>query len=243
MDTIGHVGSPSPAGPHGTTGRRRVPRFGRAVADVVVGVVQVGAAVVAAPVSGRWYARWGARTDEVAAPLLGDDLVPEPVLDHTRAVTVDAPVEDVWPWVAQIGQGRGGLYSYDGLENLVGCGIRSADRILPEHQDVRPGVLVRLGPEGYPCFRVVAVQPPTTLVTAGADPRPPHEVVPASSGTAGTWQWSLRPEDGGRRTRLVVRQCLLVPPSQRLLWSLVEVVGFVIDRRMLRGIARRAGRR
>ncbi len=216
-------------------------RAARALAEeVLIGGCQVLAAVAAAPLARRWYARWGARPEEVAAALPGDDLIPSPVLGYTRAITIGTPVEYVWPWVAQMGQGRGGLYSYDALENLVGCDIHSVDRVLPRYQQVQTGDLVRLGREGYPCFRVADVEPQRTLVLIGADVRPPHAAGAVQNGTAGTWQWSLQSRDGGRRTRLVVRQRLLFPPSQRFMWRIVDAVGFVMDRRMLRGIRRRA---
>jgi hypothetical protein len=77
-------------------------------------------------------ARWGATGEEADATLADDDLVPTPDLQATRAVTVNAPADHVWPWIAQVGQGRGGFYSYDVLENLVGCDIHSADRIIRE---------------------------------------------------------------------------------------------------------------
>lgn len=199
-------------------------------------------ALLLSPLLRRRYSRWGASAAEVAGALPGDELVTEPWLGYTRAITVDATPAAVWPWLAQIGQGRGGLYSYDGLENLLGCRITSSAVVLPEHQDVRPGDLVRLGPEGYPCFRVHAVAPPTTLVLVAADPRPPHDAVTGTDQQApvATWQWRLRPVDGGRRTRLVVRQRLVAPRSQRLLWRVVEPVAFVMERRMLRGLRRRA---
>jgi hypothetical protein len=88
----------------------------------------------------------------------GDELVPQPVLLSTRAVTIDAPPSAVWPWLAQIGQGRGGLYSYDALENLMGLDIHSADTLVPESQQLAPGDLVRLG-SGC-CVPSGAGQPP-----------------------------------------------------------------------------------
>jgi hypothetical protein len=99
---------------------------------------------------------------------------------------------------------------------------------------------VRLGGEGYPCFRVAEVDPPRTLVLIGADPQPPHAVGAADNGMAATWQWCLRPQDGGLRTRLLVRQRLRFPPSQRFMWRVVDTVGFVMERRMLHGIRHRA---
>jgi hypothetical protein len=76
----------------------------------------------------------------------GDELVPHPMLGYTRAITIGAPPERVWPWLAQMGQGRAGLDSFDGIENLVGCRIHSADQILPTFQQLAVGDLIRLGP-------------------------------------------------------------------------------------------------
>ncbi|MEZ5116548.1 MAG: hypothetical protein R2737_09805 [Candidatus Nanopelagicales bacterium] len=218
-------------------------RTGSAVCDIAVGGPQVVATLLAAPLVRRRYNRWGATAAESLASMPGDELVERPRLTYTRAVTVRAPVAAVWPWLAQIGQGRGGLYSYDGLENLVRCDIHSADVLLPQHQEVADGDLIRLGPEGYPCFRVQRVEPPTALVLVGADPKPPHDV-PGPDDPAGTatWQWVLRPIAGGTATRLVVRQRLTYPDGQNLLWHMVEPVAFVMERRMLLGLRDRAER-
>jgi hypothetical protein len=212
-----------------------------AAGEVVGGGLLVLAALVASPLIRTAYNRWGVDDRELTATLPGDDLVACPDLGYTRGITVDAPVEDVWPWVAQIGQGRGGFYSYDGLENLFRCDIHSADRVVAAHQRVAAGDVIRLAPGGGPTFRVHAVQPPSVLVLVSAGPG--DEPPATDGGTVVTWQWVLRPVDGGRRTRLLVRQRLSRPRSQRLLWRLVEPVGFVMERRMLRGIASRAGRR
>jgi hypothetical protein len=80
----------------------------------------------------------------------GDELVPQPKITSTRAITIDAPPHEVWPWLAQIGQGRGGFYSYDALENLVRCDIHSANRIIPRLQRLHPGDLILLAPAGDP---------------------------------------------------------------------------------------------
>jgi hypothetical protein len=216
-----------------------------AVTDVLVGGTQVFAAMLTAPVGRKRYNRWGATAAEVAQAMPGDDLVTHPVLGYTRAITIDAPTDRVWPWLVQMGQGRGGLYSFDGLENLVGCGIHSADRILPAAQQLAVGDLIRLGPSGYPCFRVDRVEPGRALVLVGADPRPPHAPAEPDSPTGiATWQWQLRATPDGRGTRLVTRQRLSYPPSTgtSVMWHLVEPVGFVMERQMLRGIKRRAER-
>jgi hypothetical protein len=76
--------------------------------------------------------------------LPGDALISGEDLTATRALTIQAKAEAVWPWIAQLGQGRGGFYSYDCLENLIGCDIHSADRIVPEWQGIEAGDEVRL---------------------------------------------------------------------------------------------------
>ena len=103
-----------------------------------VAVVAAAGAVVAGVLRPR-YLSWGASDEECAGALPGDELVPHADLAATRAVTIAATPEQVWPWIAQMGQGRGGLYSYDALENLVGCDMHSADRVVPEWQDVAVG--------------------------------------------------------------------------------------------------------
>jgi hypothetical protein len=222
-------------------GDSRLVHATHAVADVAVGGTQIAATVIGAPLLRRRYNRWGATPAEVDGPMLGDHLVQEPKLGYTRAITIDASLERVWPWLAQIGKGRGGLYSFDGLENVVGGDIHSVHRIVAEQQDLSVGDLIRLGPEGYPCFRVRLVNPPTELILIGADPKPPHEVAePHSPGGLATWQWVLRPTEDGLRTRLLVRQRLTYPNSQNALWHVVEPVAFVMERQMMLGIKRRA---
>ena len=220
----------------------------RTVYDLVVGGGRVAGALLTAPISRRFYNRHGATDDELARPLPGDELVHESKLGYTRAITIDAPPEQVWPWLVQFGQGRGGFYSYDALENLVGCGIHSVDEILPDHQQLEVGDLIRSGRDTMPCWQVVEVAPPHHLVLIGAgtpaDPQAPAVVdqVPDRGYVASTWQWVLEPTDDGRRTRLIVRQRETYSPNQSWLWHLVEPFNFVMEHRMLRGIRDRAER-
>ena len=101
-----------------------------------------------------WTRRWGATAEDVTRSLPGDELVPDPGVTMTRAVTIDAPVAGVWPWLAQIGQDRGGFYSYEWLENLAGCRLRNADRVHPEWQQRDIGDTVLLHPlNGIPLAR------------------------------------------------------------------------------------------
>ena len=115
-------------------------RYGAGIA------ITAGAAAVYVLLARRWQLRWGATAQELAGPLPGDELIAKPDLTATRALTVRAPAARVWPWIAQLGQGRGGLYSYDFLENLIGCNIHSTDRVVPEWQDVKAGDQVGLHP-------------------------------------------------------------------------------------------------
>ena len=228
----------------GTSTMGRGPRSRvRRVLDAGGGAAAIAAMLVGSPLLRGRYNRWGATDEECRAAMPGDELVPDPVLTSTRAVTIGAPPDAVWPWLAQIGQGRGGLYSYDDLENLLGLDIHSADEILPLHQHPEPGDLIRLGKPGSPCFRVSTVDPGRSLVLISADHVTEEPVpTPVLDGTGATWQWVLNPVRDGRATRLVARQLNAHPRGQRLLWRVVEPIGFVMERRMLMGIKERAER-
>jgi len=199
-------------------------------ARTLAGLAALGAAgaAVYARVIQPWHVRWGATDDEVRMPMPGDEIAPSPNMASTRAISVEAPPEAVWQWLVQIGQGRGGLFSYDWLENLIGSDIHTLHEIRPELQHLAPGDEVRMGPEGYPFFRVVSVQPRQALVLQAADPKT-GEPAPAS------WAFVLRPQDGG--TRLVSRQRNQFEPTPAsfLLWRvLTEPASFVMEQKMLR---------
>jgi len=111
--------------------------------------------------------RWGATNAEVRRSLPGDDLVPNVKVGYTQAITINAPPEEVWPWLVQIGYGRGGWYTYDWVYKLLGGGDfydgdRSADRIIPELQDLKVGDSIRIFEQGP--FEVVALEPNRLLV-------------------------------------------------------------------------------
>jgi hypothetical protein len=178
----------------------------------------------------------GATPAEVDAPLPGDALLADADLVATRAITIDAPPERVWPWVAQIGQGRGGFYSYDALENLAGSHIHSAATIVPEWQDVRVGDVVRLHPQL--ALEVARVEPPHTFVIKSAPTAPSTSPPPYDF----TWAFVCDVTvDGG--TRLVVRERYrYTTKTAPLVAEPVAVASFVMTRRMLRGIRARAER-
>ena len=184
----------------------------------------------------RWHLRWGSTEEERPSRLPGDDAIPEPDLEATRAITVRAYADDVWPWVAQMGQGRGGLYSYDGLENLVGCRMRSAEEIVPEWQDVAVGDAFRLHPD-VP-LEVIDVVPGRSLVVRGGvamdgASAPPFDFV---------WAFVLDERLDGS-TRLVARErYAYTKPWGALVVEPVEALSFVMTRKMLQGIRDRAER-
>ncbi|MEO3937250.1 hypothetical protein V3N99_10885 [Dermatophilaceae bacterium Soc4.6] len=138
-----------------------------------------------------WALTWGATADEARARMPGDGLIDRPPLSVTRALTVGAPPEAVWPWLVQAGTGRAGWYSYDLVDNL---GRRSADRILPQWQGLAVGDLVPLTPSGRLGLRVHSMAAPGAMVWGS-----PGET---------TWEWQLhavRGADGSPSTRLVTR--------------------------------------
>ena len=166
---------------------------------------------------------WGATDDEVDRELPGDELVPAPSSETTRAVTVEAPSDGVWPWVVQLGQGRGGSYSYSWLENPVSADIHNVDRIVPEFQRLAERDSIRMAKEDYrlrspmTSMTVETVDSGRTLVLRGHD--------------GGTWTFHLEPIDDGA-TRFVVRGRT---PQQSLLGRVVrylayELPHFVMER-------------
>ena len=201
----------------------------------VATVIAVGAAAAYVLAVRSWQLRWGAIGEERAATLAGDDLIANPDLLATRAITVHAAAEQVWPWIAQLGQGRGGFYSYDVLENLVSCDIHSAEQIVPVWQDITVGDQVRLHPEVG--LAVAALERGRSLVLRGGVPigntSPPYDF---------TWAFVLQEQPDGT-TRLLV--CERYAYTQRWAPFLVEpvtVVSFVMSHKMLRGIRDRAAR-
>ncbi len=189
-----------------------------------------------------WVLHWGATDAEVSASLPGDEVIPEPAWQSTRAIDIAAPVESVWPWLAQMGQDRGGLYSYDWLENIAGLDFHNADRIVPEWQEVKVGDFVRFAPN-QDTLIVIQVEPDQCLVWRLLQPGT-DQPAGVSSGTVrvdATWAFVLRPVDAGH-SRLIQRFRFGIQP--RLLGvlyvALMEIPHFVMERRMLLGIRQRA---
>jgi hypothetical protein len=199
------------------------------------GIIAAGAAAAYIFFARPLHLRWGTTDEESDEPLPGDDLIANASLTATRAITIRASADQVWPWLAQLGQGRGGFYSYDFLENLIGADIHSADRIVPELQDIEVGDEILLGPEfGY---NVALLERGRSLVLRGGFPMeniaPPYD---------STWAFVLR--DGpDKTTRLLVRERYEYKrPWAPLIVEPTEALSFVMSQKMLRGIRDRAER-
>lgn len=182
-----------------------------------------------------WMYRWGARDDEVLGAMPGDDVVEDPTRRTTRAITIDAATHDVWPWLAQIGEHRGGFYSYSLLERAFGADIHNAGTIHPEWQQLEVGDTVWLASRYGPAARqiVAEIDPEKSLVLMSPnDFDRVHHGVKAT----GCWSFALRPDDGGL-TRLVVRGS--GDPVGHF-WF--DIPHFVMEQKMMRGIRARAER-
>ena len=178
----------------------------------------------------RWFSRWGTTSEELARVMPGDAMIPDATEMSMQAVTVNAPAEDIWPWLVQIGYQRGGLYSYDWLDRLFGFLDRpSATRILPEFQHLAVGDKVPWGRAGTE-LTVEVVEPLRALALSYED-----------RGFKWVWQFGLYPHDD-QRTRFVTRGSERVPSSP--LWWLgmrvMEPASFIMTRRFLFGVKERA---
>jgi hypothetical protein len=189
---------------------------------------------VASAALGLLYARyfrrpvltWGATDEEATGTLPGDELLEDAGGVATRAITIAAPPSAVWPWIAQMGPApRGGAYTYDWIENLMGLDMHSADRVLPEFQHPEPGDTIRYGGN---LMRVERVEPERVLAWRSED---------------GNWVWTFVLAPRGDGTRLVSRNRFRLPSlGARLAMLPLEPASLVMERKMLLEIKRRAER-
>ena len=163
--------------------------------------------------------RWGATDAEVVMTLPGDEAIANPGLRQTRAVQVDAPPHAVWPWIAQIGQDRGGFYSYTWLENLAGCQMTNAHRIHPEWGHRAAGETVLLHPDSG--LKMLEFDPGHGLVLEGG------------------WSFALK-ADGPDSCRLIARFIAPLGATGTAYGLLLELPHFVMERKMLLEIKHRA---
>jgi hypothetical protein len=205
------------------TGPRPTPgQFLRELGDVAVALPLFATS----PLVRHWHRRWGATDAEVAAAMPGDELVPGSKIFCTRAITIGAPPEAVWPWLVQVGFGKAGFYANDLLDNIA---HPSADRILDEFQDPKIGHWVPMSSKvnDTTAFKIAAIKPAQELVWLKPD---------------STWAWTLT--DVGGRTRLVTRVRILHDwrraADALLSLVLMEFGDFPMMRKMLRTLKQRA---
>jgi len=222
-------------------------RFSKLIVGTIAGAATAAGYVLA--VRPR-ILTWGATEDEVTRSLPGDELVLNPKMEATHTITIHASAAEVWPWLVQIGHQRAGWYSYEWIHRLMGIAgsvehpSRSAERILPQLQDLEVGDIVEIAPDmGY---NVVEIQPKRALVlhiaveTDSFRPFDPKEEMPSNYFNS-SWTWFLD-ERAGDVTRLIVRIRVGYSPglaNALMVHGLMEPGSFVMERRTLLGIKRR----
>ena len=201
----------------------------------------IAGGAVALVVARRRLHEWGATSEEKRRVLPGDGFIREPADTVTRAVGIDAPADEVWCWLVQIGKGRGGMYSYDWLENIIGLDIHSADAIHEEWQHLSVGDRVVVVPDGWMgmkggySFPVAAIEPGRAIVLRQSPPEHPWDAV---------WSFVITPT-GPASCRLVSRSRSARRPGAigaviAMASQLMDPVTLLMTRKMLLGIKERA---
>jgi len=171
-----------------------------------------------------WELHFGARREEIARQMPGDEIVDDPTFNATRAITIKAAPEDIWPWIVQIGYGRAGFYSHDWLDN---DGISSSKAIIPEFQSLQAGDVIPLTERET--ITVESLEPNRSLVL----------VYGSESDPVFTWVWGLYPSDR-EQTRMVVRlRWHQDRVRERIMTRLFEII---MMKKHLKGIRKRAVR-
>jgi hypothetical protein len=181
-----------------------------------------------------WMLNWGATPSEAAMSLPGDDLVPSPSYQSTRALTIQAPADQAWAWLVQLGQNRGGYYSYSWLENLVFADIHNTDQIVSDWQQPKVGDFFSMTPRNWPLglikrsvpvigVRVHRLEPKSLLVLKGWGSFVLQSITP------GTTRFIVR----GRSQPMSV-------PAEFMMSVFFDPLHFVMERQMMMGLKRRA---
>jgi hypothetical protein len=167
---------------------------------------------------------WGASAAEAAERLPGDELLEDADGVSTRAIDIEAPPRAVWPWLAQMGPSpRGGAYTYDWIENLLGLNMHSTDRVLPEYQHPEVGETIGFGANRMQLERVDS------------------ERVLAWRSEDGNWVWTFVLREDAGTTRLISRNRFRLPTLVARIGMLpMEPGSLVMERKMLWGIKQRA---
>jgi hypothetical protein len=186
-------------------------------------------AVIAIAALLPWMDRYGATEDEISASYSGDELVPTPRISYTRAISINASPEAIYPWIVQLGADKGGMYSYTWFEtNILQCELVNADKIHEEWQDLKVGDKVKMCPdENMPPAYIVAMLEENNAIVLG------HK---ENDDWVEVWQFNLVPQDDGT-TRLVIRSR---SAAQGWFWDVIRPGEFIMMRGMMLGIKERA---
>lgn len=220
--------------PTSATKKRRYGRFWRILGIILA--IWAGGTAVYLLFLWPWMRTWGATKAELTATLPGDDIVPNANIRSTKGITIQAPPEAIYPWLLQIGVDRGGMYSYDWLENLFGLNVHTTDRIVPEYQKVQVGDFWRFTPKEYvlnpgPGLYVQKlIENEAVLLCFGMEGKPDETCFD-------TWQFVLVPQGDGS-TRLLLRSNMAM--EQELPIKLTYFVQFMMERKMLLTLRDRA---
>jgi hypothetical protein len=180
---------------------------------------------VVSAAAARTNPQLGGYPDEVARPIPGDELVDDAEMVATRAITIDPPPSAIWPWLVQMGVGRGGAYTYDWIERLLGLEMHSAEKIVPSSSTSRSVTCCR-------CARTTPGCGSRSWIPSGRFRR-------ARRNGAWVWSFALVPDNGS--TRLISRNRARVRTlGERAGMAAMEVGSLVMERKMLYGIKQRA---
>lgn len=208
-------------------GRRRRSQIVRFLAALVVLTVLM--VVTNLWVVWPWMQTWGATEAEINASLPGDDIVTDANIRTTKAITINAPPEAIYPWLLQIGVDRGGMYSYDWLENIFGLDVHTAERIVPAWQEVQIGDFWRFTPEDYALnpgpglYVQELLEDEAVLLCFGIEGQ-------QEEGCIDSWQFILDPQANGS-TRLLLRSNMAIEPQLPI--KQTYAIQFIMERKML----------
>jgi hypothetical protein len=206
--------------------------------------LRIGVAGAAGFAGLQWLGRTaGATRGEREADLPGDELIEHPMMITTHAITIDAPPQDIWPWLVQMGWHRGQWYTARWVDRLLfPANAPSANRVVPELQQLSVGDWVPDGPPESECgFRVKALAPNRHLVLRSTQHVPPRFAQRFGAWMDWTWAFTLR-DLGQSRTRFILRSRVRLGPwwLAAAYWSLIIPADLVMARQMSRGIKKRA---
>lgn len=190
---------------------------------------------------GGWRNTWGATQQEVSMPLPGDSLIAGHSVRTTRAITINAPPGEVWPWILQMGQRRGGFYTHTAFENLMGLKIRNAWEIVPAWQSRQVGDTLFLAPGSEAVMRIAELIPDSALVLSTILPDSLSQKAPSLDAVWGfVWAFTLHPGPKPGTTRFVIRESIEATSLSGVLNTLVEMSAWVMESGTLRGVKIRA---